>query len=1530
MRKGCIILLFLIIIFISLNTVSSADDNIFLNESSSNLADSLSFKDLNKSIAENNQVTFNKSYVYNSLDGNFSDGIAINKSITIDGKGYSIDAKNNGRIFNISASNVIGGAIFISNKCENITIDNSTFLNNKHSNKGGAIYCNASNTLINNSQFYNNNALIGGGAIYFEGSNGLVENSTFRENTAILSGSAIYWEGQTGTILSSKFNKNYNNLYASVFWGAPNGKIINSFFIDNTADGCGALDVHYDATNLSVSKSAFINNKGEQADAILWLANDGEIINSIFISKQNTNFVNSERKEIDVKLDYNWWGQTNNNYQTNIVTIPVNNWLFLNISSENELLINETNEITISLSNLFNKTGVNLYDKYDLPTVNLSISAINATTNTNYITLKDGSAKILLTPNEKFSTLTASFYGHTFTQKFIVRSELSLNISIPDVTYTTKPIAYLNADLDGKYKLIVNNKTYNVTIKNKRAKVILDKLNATESNYTAFFIFEGNTTHFYAENKTNFKVNKFNNFLSVYIPDIGYQVNGTAYIEADADGKYILSINGSDYEFNVVNGLGKVIFKQLNQGNYDAILTFNNSNFINHINSTKFNVIPAKYLINLTSNKIYYPTNVISIWGSVDGIYYLTINNKTYNVNVKNNKCTVEIDLLSPNKYSVNITYSDTENYTSTIFNYELEVIKGNNSLKLEVNNVTYSDNVMINVFASVDGEYSIIFGGITYNLTVINGKGNITLNKQPIGIYTVNLSYDNENYLNHENQTLFKVAKFNNNLKISVNNVNYNEEIIAVINASVDGKYTVIVNGKEYNVTVDKGCAFVSLDTLNSGTYNAYLKFVENNDYAISFNFTSFEIFKLNNYLKLEADNITYKENVIFYINASVDGDYCIFINNNSYNITVKNNKANLTLSDFAAGKYLANLTLLSNNYINPSNTTEFQIFKQINTLMLSIDDATYPENITAKVTASVDGVYSLMIDKNYEFNVTNGIGNISLLVPAGFYTAYLTLKDNENYTNIINQTDLIVEQGICNFVVNVDDVGYGDYIVVEVESDVEGIYIATIPGIDESYEIYVSNGYGNVSIPNNLSLGQHEVNIIFAFDENYEFSINSTIFNVIKGDITLNITINNITYCNDLIVKVVSNFDGIYTITIKDEDYNLTVLNGIGQIAIPDLYVDKYTALIKTEESENYKKLNKSVNFSVDKAVDYYYELNIFPTTYGGNISVSMTINDATGYISINDKYKDALDGGNAFIEIPNLPVGDYDLNIFYSGDGNFSSLIINESVSVFTSIDASNSIRAYNSPYDFKAVLYNHDVVGLMDQKVIVKVDGVTKNIFTDGYGIITLSKLSIGLHKIIITNPETKEVASFTVKVISRFSNNKNIVSGYLDGSKYTVRVYDDDGSIAQGANVIFNINGKKITVKSDKNGYASLTISELPKKYTITATYAEQSVNNTVTVKQNLKAVKSTTIVKKSSKKFVLKASYKYLNGKGIAGKKIIFKFNGKKYITKTNSKGIAKVTINKNVIKKLRRGKKYIVTITHVQNTVKASVKVKR
>ena len=166
--------------------------------------------------------------------------------------------------------------------------------------------------------------------------------------------------------------------------------------------------------------------------------------------------------------------------------------------------------------------------------------------------------------------------------------------------------------------------------------------------------------------------------------------------------------------------------------------------------------------------------------------------------------------------------------------------------------------------------------------------------------------------------------------------------------------------------------------------------------------------------------------------------------------------------------------------------------------------------------------------------------------------------------------------------------------------------------------------------------------------------------------------------------------------------------------------------------------------------------------------------------------------------------------------------------------------------------------------------------------------------------------------------------------YNDGSKYSVRVLGDDGNILVNGVVTFNVNGKTLSARTNANGIASITISELPGVYHITASYNGESVGNTVTVKQILKASKTTTTVKKSAKKFYLKATLKHSNGKAIKGKKITFKLNGKKYTAKTTSKGLAKVTIKKNLIKKLKKGKKYTVTITYLKDVVKCYVKVKK
>ncbi|MBR3156675.1 MAG: hypothetical protein IKF13_07655 [Methanobrevibacter sp.] len=78
----------------------------------------------------------------------------------------------------------------------------------------------------------------------------------------------------------------------------------------------------------------------------------------------------------------------------------------------------------------------------------------------------------------------------------------------------------------------------------------------------------------------------------------------------------------------------------------------------------------------------------------------------------------------------------------------------------------------------------------------------------------------------------------------------------------------------------------------------------------------------------------------------------------------------------------------------------------------------------------------------------------------------------------------------------------------------------------------------------------------------------------------------------------------------------------------------------------------------------------------------------------------------------------------------------------------------------------------------------------------------------------------------------------------------------------------------------------------------------------------------------SDEKVKLKATLK-INGKKVKGKKITFKFKGKTYKVKTNKKGIAKGTVKKNVIKKLKKGKKYTVKVTYLKDTIKTTVKVK-
>ncbi|WP_296882439.1 hypothetical protein [uncultured Methanobrevibacter sp.] len=182
-------------------------------------------------------------------------------------------------------------------------------------------------------------------------------------------------------------------------------------------------------------------------------------------------------------------------------------------------------------------------------------------------------------------------------------------------------------------------------------------------------------------------------------------------------------------------------------------------------------------------------------------------------------------------------------------------------------------------------------------------------------------------------------------------------------------------------------------------------------------------------------------------------------------------------------------------------------------------------------------------------------------------------------------------------------------------------------------------------------------------------------------------------------------------------------------------------------------------------------------------------------------------------------------------------------------------------------------------------------------------------------------------TYNLKLNIQDTASEKINMYYNDGTAYSLKVAKIYGKeVKKGQTVTFKIGKNKFKVKTDKNGVAKLKISDkvTPGKYTLIATYKNAKISKKLTVKQVL-TVKSVK-VKKSAKKLVLQATLK--SKKVLKGKTLTFKFNEKTYKTKTNSKGIAKVTINKSVLSKLKVGKKITYQATYLKDTIKKTVKV--
>ena len=238
-------------------------------------------------------LTLNQNVAMTAKEAaDFTNGITINKDITIDGKGHTIDAKNLGRIFSIGEGFTV-------------TLTNATLINGK-ADKGGAIYNDGSLTL-SDVKLSDNAADSYGGAVFNNGEL-VVSDSVFDSNDIVNRGSAsvdyggaaIYnWYDGTLTVSGSNFTnniKNYKNGDRLVGAVATIGDatISDSYFVNNAGRWGGAISASGyliagdDVNTLTVSGSTFKENGGLYGAGIFVAGSDFTVSDCVF--DKNTAF----------------------------------------------------------------------------------------------------------------------------------------------------------------------------------------------------------------------------------------------------------------------------------------------------------------------------------------------------------------------------------------------------------------------------------------------------------------------------------------------------------------------------------------------------------------------------------------------------------------------------------------------------------------------------------------------------------------------------------------------------------------------------------------------------------------------------------------------------------------------------------------------------------------------------------------------------------------------------------------------------------------------------------------------------------------------------------------------------------------------------------------------------------------------------------------------------------------------------------------------------------------------------------------
>ena len=327
---------------------------------------------------------------------------------------------------------------------------------------------------------------------------------------------------------------------------------------------------------------------------------------------------------------------------------------------------------------------------------------------------------------------------------------------------------------------------------------------------------------------------------------------------------------------------------------------------------------------------------------------------------------------------------------------------------------------------------------------------------------------------------------------------------------------------------------------------------------------------------------------------------------------------------------------------------------------------------------------------------------------------------------------------------------------------------------------------------------------------------------------------------------------------------------------------------------------------------------KLTVEDTHYGKSATYfKVTLKDANGNGISNQKISLKVNGvtytattnsnGIASVKITALSKGTYDAVVKYAGSSNYADVSLSKKVKVLSSVSGSDLTKYYGNVVQYEVTFWKN-YNALANTKVSFKVNGITYTKTTDSNGVARLPvNIAPGKYVITTTNPYSGEKLSrncISLKDATTLTHGSTAT--YIKPKtkySFTVTLKSKHGVLIKDKSVVFKYNNKKVTVKTNAYGKATLYLPTLAKgTYSISYSYSGDKYYSGSSESGKLYVKNPTTKLTSSKLSMQYKDGSKFKvkltkSGKALANKTVKVTFYGKTYSIKTNSNGNAYLTV---------------------------------